>query len=143
MKPALGSLAFGAVVLGASMAASWWLDLQEPWRVSILPVICAVSTFWQWGRWKRRERESRREATILREALSSLDFETANAVNAAKANLQGFRREGSAPAASEHLDEVERSLDRVSTALEIARDPSAWYEKKHSQRKAQTAQGSH
>jgi len=143
LKPALGSLAFGIAVLFASLAAGSWLDLREPWHVSILPGICAVFAFWQWRRWKNRAQESRRETKILREALSSLAYETANAVNAAKANLQGFRREGSAPAALEHLDEVGRSLDRVSTALEIARGPSAWYEKKHSQRKAQTEQGSH
>jgi len=131
LRLAILSLVFGTVVLGASIAAGRWLDLREPWRLSILPVICAVFTFWQWRRWRNCAQESRREAKILTEALSSLGYETANAVNAAKANLEGFRREGPAPAASEHLDEVGRSLDRVSTVLEIARDPSAWYEKKH------------
>ena len=52
--------------------------------------------------------------------MSSLAHETANGLNAVRANLAGFEEADSLPAAAQHLKQVERALERIEAAVQKA-----------------------
>jgi signal transduction histidine kinase len=65
-------------------------------------------------------RDGRFKEKVQEDALSSLAHETANGLNAIRANLMGFNEANSLPSAAEHLKQVERALARIEAALEKA-----------------------
>jgi len=97
-------------------------------------IIAAVLVFgfsvFQWQRWKRRTRVSEQELKIYKEALYALGFEAANAANAIRANLLGFRDCNKQVEMPEHLDEVATAVQRIAGAVKIAEDPLAWHAQK-------------
>ena len=65
-------------------------------------------------------RDGRFKEKVQEDALSSLAHETANGLNAVRANLAGLEEADSLPAAAQHLKQVERSLERIEAAVEKA-----------------------
>jgi signal transduction histidine kinase len=111
------------VYIAGSLVAIYTLK-SEPWVqafVAPLPlVLIAALAFWRRQVWKFRARDWRFKEKIQQNALNSLAHETSNGVNAIRANLAGFSDADSLPSAAEHLKLVERSLERIDTALEKA-----------------------
>ena len=97
---------------------------SAPWVqafVAPLPLtLIAALAFWRRQVWKYRARDWRFKEKARQNALNSLAHETANGVNAIRANLAGFQEAESLPSAAEHLKQVERSLGRIDTALQKA-----------------------
>ena len=97
---------------------------SAPWArafVAPLPLeLIAALAFWRRQGWKFRAREWRFKARVQQDALNSLAHETANSLNAIRANLAGFSEADSLPAAAEHLKQVERALERIDAATEKA-----------------------
>jgi signal transduction histidine kinase len=118
-----GFLLFVYVV--GSLVAIYTLK-SEPWfRAFVAPlplVLIATLTFWRRQVWKVRARDWRFKEKVQRDALNSLAHETANGVNAIRANLAGFEEAESLPSAADHLKQVERSIERIDTALQKASD---------------------
>ena len=117
---------FGFLVLvyiaGSSVAI--YAHKSPPWVqafVAPLPlVLIAALAFWRRQVWKLRAREWRFKEKVQQDALNSLAHETANGMNAIRANLMGFNEADSLPSAAEHLKQVERALARIEAALEKA-----------------------
>ena len=86
----------------------------------LLLVLIAALAFWRRQVWKFRARDWRFKEKVRQDALNSLAHETANGLNAIRANLAGFEEANSLPAAAEHLKQVERALARIDAALEKA-----------------------
>ena len=97
---------------------------SAPWVhafVAPLPlVLVAVVAFWRRQVWKFRARAGRFKEKIQQDALNSLAHETANGLNAIRANLAGFGEAESLSSAAEHMQQVERSLQRIEMAVEKA-----------------------
>jgi hypothetical protein len=114
---------FGFLVLvyiaGSVMAI--YTHKSPPWvQVFVAPlflVLIATLTFWRRQVWKFRARDWRFKEKVQQDALNSLAHETANGVNAIRANLAGFEEAGSLSAATDHLKQVEQSLGRIDAAL--------------------------
>jgi len=117
--PLLGFL-FG-LYIASSIVAIYTLQ-SAPWVRAFLtplaPVVVAAVVFWRRQVWKFHTREWRLKEGTRREALNSLAHETANGVNAIRANLPGFREANSQEVAGEHLEEITRALARIDRALE-------------------------
>ena len=111
------------VYIGGSWVAIYTLK-SPPWMQAfvtpLLLVIIAVFAFWRRQVWKFRARDWRFQEKVKQDALNSLAHETANGVNAIRANLAGFEEADSLPAAADHLKQVEQSLKRLDAALEKA-----------------------
>ena len=111
------------VYIAGSLVAIYTLK-SAPWVqafVAPLPlVLIAALAFWRRQVWKFRARGWRFKEKLKQDALNSLAHETSNGVNAIRANLTGFSDADSLPSAAEHLKLVERSLERIDTALEKA-----------------------
>lgn len=111
------------VYVAGSLAAIYTLK-SAPWVqafVTPLPlVLIAVLVFWRGQVWKFRARDWRFKEKVQQDALNSLAHETANGLNAIRANLAGFEEADSLPAAAQHLKQVDRSLERVEAAVEKA-----------------------
>lgn len=80
----------------------------------------AVVAFWRRQVWKFRARDWRFRAKVREDALNSLAHETANGLNAIRADLAGFEDADSLPSTADHLKEVERSLGRIAAAVDKA-----------------------
>ena len=97
---------------------------SPPWVqafVAPLPlVLIAALAFWRRQVWKFRARDWRFKEQVQQDALNSLAHETANGLNAVRANLVGFEEAESLPAAAEHGKQVEQALERIGAALEKA-----------------------
>ncbi|MGD1154221.1 MAG: hypothetical protein ABSA41_00145 [Terriglobia bacterium] len=95
---------------------------SEPWVrafvAPLVPVLIAGVAFWRRQAWKFRSQEWKFKEQARQNALNSLAHETANGVNAIRANLTGFREVNPQPAAAEHLDQIDRALARIDAALE-------------------------
>jgi signal transduction histidine kinase len=108
------------VYIAASLVAIYTRQ-SPPWvQVFIAPLFLALIAtleFWRRQVWKFRAGDWRFKERAQREALNSLAHETANALNAVRANLAGFDAADSLPAATEHLKQVEQSLGRIDAAL--------------------------
>ena len=111
-----------AYVVGAWVAI--YTHKSAPWVQAFgapLPlVLVAALAFWRRQVWKYRAWDWRLKEKVRENALNSLAHETANGVNAIRANLAGFEEADSLPSAAEHLKQVERSLGRIDAALEKA-----------------------
>jgi hypothetical protein len=123
--PILGLLL--GVYIASSLVAIYTLK-STPWMRAFLaplvPVSIAVAAFWRRQAWKFRSREWKFQEQARRNTLNSLAHETANGVNAIRANLTGFREVNPQPAAVEHLEQIDRALARIDAALEkSAADP--------------------
>jgi len=97
---------------------------SPPWgQAFVAPLLLALIAtleFWRRQVWKFRASDWRFKERVQQDALNSLAHETANGVNAIRANLAGFEEADSLPAAVEHLKQVEKSLGRMDAALERA-----------------------
>jgi signal transduction histidine kinase len=109
------------------IAGSWaaiYSFKSPPWvQVFVAPlpvVLIAALAFWRRQVWKFRARDGRFKEKLQQDALNSLAHETANGVNAIRANLAGFEEADSLPSATEHLKQVEQSLERIDAALQKA-----------------------
>jgi len=111
------------VYIAGSLAAIYTLK-SAPWAqafVAPLPlVLIAALAFWRRQVWKFRARDWRYKEKVQQDALNSLAHETSNGVNAIRANLAGFSEADSLRSAADHLKQVERSLERIDTALQKA-----------------------
>jgi len=111
------------VYIAGSMAAIYTYK-SAPWVqvfvAPLLPVLIAALAFWRRQVWKFRAGDWRFKEKVQQDALNSLAHETANGLNAIRANLAGFKETNSLPNAAEHLKQVERSLERIDTAVERA-----------------------
>ena len=96
----------------------------RPWvQVFVVPlvlVLIAVLAFWRRQVWKLRARDCRFKEKTRQDALNSLAHEAANGLNVIRANLAGFEEADSLDSATEHLKQVERSLERIGAAIEKA-----------------------
>ncbi len=77
----------------------------------------AVLAFWRRQVWKLRARDARLQAKVQQNALNSLAHQTANSLNAIRANLAGFSDADSPPLAAAHLKQVEQALASIDAAL--------------------------
>lgn len=113
-------LFFLLVYIGGCGVAIYTLK-SAPWVqafVAPLPaVLMAVLVFWRRQVWKFRARAWKYRETVQQDALNSLAHESANALNAMRANMTGFSEAESLLAAAEHLKQVERALARLDAAL--------------------------
>lgn len=123
-------LLFFFVVCAASVGFAWLMAGGSPWArivlAPLLPVICASVAFWWRQRWKFHAQDWQVKLRVWQDALDGVGHEAANAVNAARANLVGFRVANPQVSMPEHLDEVEVALRRVDAVVQKARDPVAW-----------------
>jgi signal transduction histidine kinase len=117
--PILGFLLL--VYIACSLVAIYTLK-SEPWvrafPAPLVPVMIAGVAFWRRQAWKFRSQEWKLKVQARQNALNSLAHETANGVNAIRANLTGFREVNPQPAAAEHLEQIDRALARIDAALE-------------------------
>ena len=116
-----------AFLLLAYVAGAWvaiYTHQSLPWvQVFIAPLFLALIAtleFWRRQVWKFRARDWKFKEKLQQGALNSFAHETANGINAIRANLAGFEEADSLPSAAEHLKQVERSLGRIDAALEKA-----------------------
>jgi len=86
----------------------------------LLLVLIAALAFWRQQVWKFRARDWRFKEKVQQGALNSLAHETANGLNAIRANLMGFSKVNSLPSAAEQLKQVERALERIEAAVQKA-----------------------
>ena len=117
--PLLGFLM--ALYLLGSLAAIYALK-SAPWVqafVAPLPLVLAATlVFWRRQVWKFRARDWQFKEKECRNALNSLAHETANGLNAIRANLAGLKEADSSRVAAEHMQLVEHAQQRVEAALE-------------------------
>ncbi|RMG56098.1 MAG: hypothetical protein D6723_01120 [Acidobacteria bacterium] len=125
-------LLFFLFVYGVSGVLAWSLVgevLLWPQILSTLafPVVCATLAFWWRQRWKFRAKTYKFELKVWREALETIGYETANAVNAIRANVIGFRLANPNVAMAEHLDIIEDGTRRIARVLQRGQDPVGWW----------------
>lgn len=108
------------VYIAGSLVAIYARE-SPPWvQAFVAPlflVLIATLAFWRGQVWKFRAGDWRFKEKTQQEALNSFAHETANGVNAIRANLAGFEEADSLPAAAGHLKQVEQSLGRIDAAL--------------------------
>jgi predicted lipid-binding transport protein (Tim44 family) len=108
------------VYIAGSMMAIYTHE-SPPWvqafAAPLLLVLIATLAFWRRQMWKFRACEWRFKEKVRQDALNSLAHETANGLNAIRANLAGFDEAESLPAATAHLKQVEQALERIDAAL--------------------------
>ncbi len=106
-------IAGSVVAIYTHKSAPWVQAFVAP----LLLVLIATIEFWRRQVWKFRARDWKFKETVRQDALNSLAHETANGLNAIRANLAGFDEADSLPAAAGHLKQVEQSLGRIDGAL--------------------------
>lgn len=106
-------IAGSGVAIYTHKSAPWVQAFVAP----LLLVLIATIEFWRRQVWKFRARDWKFKETVRQDALNSLAHETANGLNAIRANLAGFDEADSLPAAAGHLKQVEQSLGRIDGAL--------------------------
>lgn len=125
---------FSLVVYTLSVGLAWLLSGTSPWLVAVLapllPVLCATLAFWRRQQWKFRAQNWKFKFKIWEDALDSFGYEAANAVNAIRANLIGFRLANPHVPMAEHLDVIQEETKRIERVLQKAQDPVAWKGKK-------------
>jgi hypothetical protein len=117
----LSILGFLLLVYIASCLVAIYTLKSAPWVRAFLaplaPALIAVFVFWWRQIWKFRARDWKSREQARQNALNSLAHETANSANAIRANLTGFHEVNRQPAAAEHLEQIDRALARIDTAL--------------------------
>jgi signal transduction histidine kinase len=101
---------------------------SAPWvQVFITPlplVLIAAVEFWRRQVWKFRAQGWKFKEQVQRDALNSLAHETANGLNAIRANLTALAESDSRANSAEHLEVVEESLGLIAAAVEEAVGPT-------------------
>jgi signal transduction histidine kinase len=119
--------AFLLLVYIVGSLSALYLHQSAPWvQVFVAPlpvVLIAVLAFWRGQVWKGRARDWQFKNKVQQNALDSLAHETANGLNALRANLAGFEDAESLPMGGEHLRQLQRAMERIKTALEKAVAP--------------------
>jgi hypothetical protein len=94
--------------------------------VALGPVVLATIVFWRCRVWRFRAKTWKRHSEILEEALFSLRYEAANAANAIRANLIGFRLANPQVLMPEHLDVIQMETERIDLVVQKSQDPIRW-----------------
>jgi uncharacterized membrane protein len=108
--------------------------------VALGPVILATVAFWRCRLWRFRAKTWKRQLEIMEEALFSLRYEAANAANAIRANLIGFRLANPQVLMPEHLDVIQMETERIDLVVQKSQDPMSWKGRKRESRPAFDAQ---
>lgn len=120
------------VMFGIHTAAAGLLGfflISSPERVRWVPlvvVVVAALGFWDAEYWKRRGGAAERKLSAWQEALNFVGHESANAVNAIRANLSSFRLNHPTPAEADHLEAIDGATQRIEAVIQRAQDPPAW-----------------
>jgi len=104
------------------------------------PVALATIVFWRCRVWRFRARTWKRQLEIMEEALFSLRYEAANAANAIRANLIGFRLANPQVLMPEHLDVIQMETERIDLVVQKSQDPMSWKGRKRERQPAFDAQ---
>jgi signal transduction histidine kinase len=116
--PILGFLLLAYIA--GSMAAIY-THKSPPWaQVFVAPlvvVLLATLAYWRRQVWKFRARHANFKEKEQVNRLNSLAHETANGLNAIRANLAGALPSSSEQTSAEHRKQVEQALERIETAL--------------------------
>lgn len=81
-------------------------------------VMAVAGALLGWAVGMRRAARRIHDLTGCRKALDTLSFEAVNLVNAVRLNLMAFRQANPSPEMPEHLEQIDRSLDRLLRALD-------------------------
>ncbi len=112
---------FLLVYVASSLVAIYALK-SAPWArvflAPLLPVFLATLAFAWSRRWKSRARNLGADLEAWRNAAGSLAHETANGVNALRANLIAIRLANPRVEGPEHLEEIEQACARLDAAVE-------------------------
>jgi len=118
----LPSLGFLILLYLLGSFAAIYTHKSPPWVqafIAPLPlVLIAALAFWRRQVWKFRARDWRFKEKVQHDTLNSLAHETANGLNAIRANLPGFSEVNSELGAAAHRKQVEQALERIGAALE-------------------------
>lgn len=116
------SFLFSVYIAGSLTAI--YAHNSKPWvQVFVAPlvlVLIAVLAFWRRQVWKHCARDWQFKEKTRQDKLNSLAHETSNGLNVIRANLAGFEEADCLHSATEHLRQVERSLERIDAAIEKA-----------------------
>ena len=116
--PILGFLLLAYI---AGSVAAIYIYKSPPWaQVFVAPlivVLLATLAFWRRQVWKLRARHANFKEKEQANRLNSLAHETANGLNAIRANLAGALPSSPEQASTEHRKQVEQALERIETAL--------------------------
>ncbi len=117
----LAILGFLLLAYIAGSMAAIYAHKSPPWaQVFVAPlavVLLATLAFWRRQVWKFRARHANFKEREQLNRLNSLAHETANGLNAIRANLTGALPSTSEQTAPEHRKQVEQALGRIETAL--------------------------
>jgi ABC-type nickel/cobalt efflux system permease component RcnA len=117
-------LSFLFLVYVAGSLTAIYAHNSKPWvQVFVAPlvlVLIAVLAFWRRQVWKHCARDWQFKEKTRQDKLNSLAHETSNGLNVIRANLAGFEEADCLHSATEHLRQVERSLERIDAAIEKA-----------------------
>ncbi|GEM_PF-489286 len=138
------SLFFFLLAYAFSLGAGWLVRGETPLStialIALGPVILATVVFWRCRLWRFRAKTWKRELEIMEEALFSLRYEAANAANAIRANLIGFRLANPQVLMPEHLDVIQMETERIDLVVQKSQDPISWKGRKRTERPAFDAQ---
>jgi len=138
------SLFFFFLAYALSLGVGWLVREGTPLStialIALGPVILATAVFWRCRLWRFRAKTWKRELEIMEEALFSLRYEVANAANAIRANLIGFRLANPQVLMPEHLDVIHMETERIDLVVQKSQDPISWKGRKRTERPAFDAQ---
>jgi len=127
-----------------SLGAGWLVrgeaSLPTIALIALGPVVVATIVFWRCRVWRFRAKTWKRQVEIMEEALFSLRYEAANAANAIRANLIGFRLANPQVLMPEHLDVIQMETERIDLVVQKSQDPMSWKGRKRESRPAFDAQ---
>lgn len=126
------------------IATGWLAGGDVPFSsigwVMLGPALLATVVFWRSCVWRFRAKTWKRNLEIMEEALFSLRYEAANAANAIRANLIGFRLANPQVAMPEHLDVIQMETERIDLVVQKSQDPIRWKGQKRAERPTFDAQ---
>ncbi|GBC78022.1 hypothetical protein HRbin08_01508 [bacterium HR08] len=138
------SVLFFILAYALSVGVGWLVRSEAPLStvaiVALGPVILATVVFWRCRLWRFRAKTWKRQLEIMEEALFSLRYEAANAANAIRANLIGFRLANPQVLMPEHLDVIQMETERIDLVVQKSQDPMSWKGRKRESRPAFDAQ---
>jgi len=138
------SALFFILTYALSVGVGWLVRGETPLSaiaiVALGPVILATVVFWRCRLWRFRAKTWKRQLEIMEEALFSLRYEAANAANAIRANLIGFRLANPQVLMPEHLDVIQMETERIDLVVQKSQDPMSWKGRKRESRPAFDAQ---
>ncbi len=90
------------------------------WLAPLFPALCAAAVFWSRQHWKSRARIRQYRFKSARDALDTLGRQTANSLNAIRANLVSLGMAHPELATEEHLAEIDSASRRIEAAIHKA-----------------------